>query len=168
MNSTVGWSDLLLFEILENGHIAADQEYFYEFNSKKSNKFGRGSGKVSTFKIHRGLKIICFPQNLQISSLNIFQRTIVRRKFWKFCCCWSFCFQNGQNCFWNVERKKTILFEFLFIFCFTKIKEDIPPGTGSKNVLRQFFVAHFSQHFLSPCAKLKSNIYKWNFGIGVL
>ena len=33
MYSTVGWSNLLLFEILENGHIAADQVYFLIFMS---------------------------------------------------------------------------------------------------------------------------------------
>ena len=32
----VGWNDLVLFAIFENGHFAADQVYFYEFNSKKS------------------------------------------------------------------------------------------------------------------------------------
>ena len=30
---TVGWSDLALLSIFENGHLAADQLYFNEFNS---------------------------------------------------------------------------------------------------------------------------------------
>ena len=52
---------------------------------------------------------------------------------------------------------------------FKKFKEDIPLRTGSKNLLNFFCFADFSQHFLRPCcAKLKSNITKWNFGIGVL
>ena len=34
--STIGWSDLLLFAIFENEHIAADKIYFYELNSKKN------------------------------------------------------------------------------------------------------------------------------------
>ena len=32
----VGWNDKALLAIFENGHYAADQEYFYESNSKKT------------------------------------------------------------------------------------------------------------------------------------
>ena len=35
----VGWSDLLLFSIFENEHMAAYQLYFSEFNFKKSANF---------------------------------------------------------------------------------------------------------------------------------
>ena len=31
---TVGWSDFVLLAIFENRHIAADQAYFYKFNSE--------------------------------------------------------------------------------------------------------------------------------------
>ena len=47
--STVGWSDLYFCAIFKIEHIAADQVYFYEFNSKKSAKF-------SYLKDHRDLK----------------------------------------------------------------------------------------------------------------
>ena len=39
---TLGWSDLLFFAIFENGLIAGDQVYFYEYNFlKKSANFAR-------------------------------------------------------------------------------------------------------------------------------
>ena len=43
VHDTVGWSDLVLLAIFENGHIAVDQVYFYEFNSKKSANFAQFS-----------------------------------------------------------------------------------------------------------------------------
>ena len=43
IHDTVGWSDLVLLAIFENGHIADDQVYFYEFNSKKSANFAQFS-----------------------------------------------------------------------------------------------------------------------------
>ena len=36
---TVGWSDIHLLSIFENGHYAADQVHFYESNYKKSANF---------------------------------------------------------------------------------------------------------------------------------
>ena len=37
--AALGWSDLALFVIFENGKIAADQVYFFILNSKKSANF---------------------------------------------------------------------------------------------------------------------------------
>ena len=49
----LGWSDLLLFLIFENGHIAADQVYFYE-SIKKIGKFCMS--KFSFSKNHSDLE----------------------------------------------------------------------------------------------------------------
>ena len=58
---TSGWSDFHFFAIFENGHIAIDWLYFYEFNSKKSANFaacasGPRAAKFSFSKNHRDLE----------------------------------------------------------------------------------------------------------------
>ena len=69
------------------------------------------------------------------------------------------------------------LVKFLFLvslhfLLLNKSKNTFPPGTGSANVFKlMFFECPFwgnSQHFLRPCAHLKSNHSKWYFVIGVL
>ena len=55
-NIVLEWSDLALFAIFEIGQFAADQEYFYEFNSQKSAKFSFFS-ITGTLKIHIFLKL---------------------------------------------------------------------------------------------------------------
>ena len=58
--SSIGWSDIYLFLIIENGHYAADQVYFYESNSKKWANLAPFSqpmcGKVFAFKKSQGPK----------------------------------------------------------------------------------------------------------------
>ena len=41
---------VIFFSIFENGHIAFDQVYSYELNSKNIDKFGHARGEVSIFK----------------------------------------------------------------------------------------------------------------------
>ena len=52
--SSIGWSDIYLFLIIENGHYATDQVYFDESNSNKIGKFGRTRSKVFIFKKPQG------------------------------------------------------------------------------------------------------------------
>ena len=71
----LGWSDKALFAIFENGHIAADKEYFEEFNSEKSPSLeARAAHTRQSFqvqKIPETLKMIFFLENLQIVSFYI-------------------------------------------------------------------------------------------------
>ena len=46
----VGWSDLALFAIFESGHIAADEIYFYWFNSENRQLCACAHAKVIFFK----------------------------------------------------------------------------------------------------------------------
>ena len=48
--NSLGWSDIELFAIFENGHYAADQVYVYQSNSNKIGEFSRMRGKVFSFK----------------------------------------------------------------------------------------------------------------------
>ena len=55
---TLGWSDFHFLAIFENGHIAIDWLYFYEFNSKKSASFATcaRAAKFLLYKNHRDLE----------------------------------------------------------------------------------------------------------------
>ena len=74
VHCTLGWSDFHFFVIFENGHIAADWLYYYEFNSKKS----------ANFDLRQNFNFQKITETLKISILfwkfvNIFlllQRTI--------------------------------------------------------------------------------------------
>ena len=53
----VGWSDFHFLAIFENGHIAINWLYFYEFNSEKSANFAAcARGKIFTFKKSQGTR----------------------------------------------------------------------------------------------------------------
>ena len=54
----LGWSDFHFFEIFENGQIAIDWLYFYEFNSKKLANFAACASGVRVAKF-LFLKITC-------------------------------------------------------------------------------------------------------------
>ena len=75
-------------------------------------------------------------------------------------------FKNWQNEQW---KNKEIL-SFSSVLALTKIKEYITPCHRIKTVLKNICFAEFrvTDHFLRPCNKLKSNIKKFNFGIGFL
>ena len=122
---TLGWRDLPLFAILENGHIAADHVYFYEFNFKKLANFAR----VLYLKNHRDLKRIVCVFNLQKPSFYIKEHLSKRKFEYRFL---NILFLATKMC--SGEK-----IEFLFILAFQKFKEDSPPGSGSKNVLKTFF-----------------------------
>ena len=68
------WSDFHFFAIFENGHIAFDWLYFYEFNSKKSANFAASAraAKFSFSKNHRDLekekKFLKVGMNLPLTS----------------------------------------------------------------------------------------------------
>ena len=74
VHCTLEWSDFHFFVIFENGHIAADWLYYYEFNSKKS----------ANFDLRQNFNFQKITETLKISILfwkfvNIFlllQRTI--------------------------------------------------------------------------------------------
>ena len=76
---TLGWSDLPLLTIFKTEHIAADQAYFYEFNSKNRQISPRVR---QSFHSHKNLFFICknFPftfkntrqkENLKFKIANI-------------------------------------------------------------------------------------------------
>ena len=81
---SVGGSDLLIFGIFENGHIATDQVYFYEFDSKK---FG-----IFLVSLHFYLKFFLKTFPPSAGSKNVKNQTlfahfrvtvkIFRVKFW--------------------------------------------------------------------------------------
>ena len=56
----LGWSDIALLPIFENGQIAADQvytiQYVYEFNLKKIAMFGSARVNVFIFQKSQGAK----------------------------------------------------------------------------------------------------------------
>ena len=60
VSSTIVCSDLLLFSIFENGQIAADQVYFYEFISKKSANFAVRACRSFHFHKIKGPKKLIF------------------------------------------------------------------------------------------------------------
>ena len=71
-----GWSDFLFFLMFENGHIAIDWLYFYEFNSKKLANFAKCTRQAlpANFlfsKNHRDLENEYFFKNLQEPSFYI-------------------------------------------------------------------------------------------------
>ena len=57
VGSALGWSDLNFGGIFENGHIVADQVYFYESDSRKSATFAAGGQSFYFQKITETLKI---------------------------------------------------------------------------------------------------------------
>ena len=68
----VGWSDLALFATVKSGHIAANQVYFQEFNSKKVLPRERAAQWWQSFnflKITGTLKMNIF---LKICNYNLF------------------------------------------------------------------------------------------------
>ena len=87
----VGWSDLALFTVFEIGHIAADQAYFNELNSKKISKFGSTRGKIFHFQKSQGplIKINIFRKFantfllLQKESRKKFKKTFPQGKGFK-------------------------------------------------------------------------------------
>ena len=57
--------------------------------------------------------------------------------------------QNGQNCFGTGQKKTNFLRRFSSFLALKKIKEDVPPGAGSKKVLQIFFCPfYFTVHVL--------------------
>ena len=125
------------YAIFENGHIAANKVYFYEFNSKKS------ANCAATLKVN----IFCW------NFANIFlllQRTIHKRKF-------------GEEIVlvYFMSLKWANLFsEFLFFFSFKqtkKSKKTFPPGACSKRCLNKICLPNLEYQsnffFLRPCAK---------------
>ena len=71
---TVGWSDLALLAIFENGHYAANQIYFYESNSKKGEICSSRQRKITGV-----LKIDIFVWKCA-NILILLQRTIEKKK----------------------------------------------------------------------------------------
>ena len=76
VDGTVGWSDIELFSIFDNGHYAADHEYFCECSSKKSVNLasrvrGACAAKFSLSKITGTLKINIFVRKFAEQSTKI-------------------------------------------------------------------------------------------------
>ena len=146
----VGWSDLLLFAIFENGRIAADQVYFYELIPKNRQRFHYQ-------KITGSLKMNIFFKMCKYFLL--YQRTLAKKENSKLKYLKHFILgpKNGQNGFltWAKEKAKTI--EFLFIFSQRR-------HSSLAQAPKAFFIVcpfkGKSQNFLRPCAKVKSNISK--------
>ena len=79
--------------------------------------------------------------------------------------------QNGQNCFWSVQEKIFLFFNFSSFFALKKVKEYVPPCRRLEKCLNIFSFADFKEKvniFWCLVTKEKGNIKTWNFGTGVL
>ena len=86
VGSALGWSDLNFGGIFENGHIVADQVYFYESDSRNSATFAAGAAKFLFSKNHRDLKNYrnIFFENSQIPSFYLKEYGEGKNNFLKF------------------------------------------------------------------------------------
>ena len=134
----VGWSDIALFAIFENGHYAADQVYFYESNLKKIVEFDRMRGNVFfPQKIKETLKLNFLFLKICKYLPCILQRAIAKKKI-----------RNKkskqilgglQNCqvgFWPGQRKKQKHYRYPLK---SKSLKKISPCSGLKMFVKQFF-----------------------------
>ena len=108
LDCPVGGSDLPLFMIFENWHIAANWVCFLLVKCLKLAKF-------SCSKNHKNLKNECFCTKFE-NILRLLQRTIAKQEnlgkiFNKF----ILGLKNGQNCFWPGLRKKIVYLNFLLL-----------------------------------------------------
>ena len=98
----LGWSDFHFFAIFENGHIAIDWAYFYEFSSKKSANFvacARGArAQIFSFsKNHRDLENEnCFESWHELSFYIKDQLPKIEFKI-RDCLAFFLFFKNGFN-----------------------------------------------------------------------
>ena len=76
----VGWSDVLLFAIFENGHTAADKVYLYELNPKNQQISLRARQSFLFFLISENFKMKILFLNLQTPSFYIKENS-PKRKF---------------------------------------------------------------------------------------
>ena len=69
----------------------------------------------------------------------------------------------------NLKFSKQNFRPFLSFSLFLALKnERFPPHASNVKILMLLILGYNTQYFLRPCAKLKGNIKRWNFGIGVL
>ena len=67
--AALGWNDVALFDIFENGHIAADQVYFFVFKFLKIVEFGGDhSGRTAKFSFR--ILVVYFRVIVKIKKLK--------------------------------------------------------------------------------------------------
>ena len=98
--NSLGWSDIELFAIFENGHYAADQVYFYQSNSKKSANLAACAAKFSHSKNDRDLKMNIAFWKFANKFLLIQEQSLKIKFEIKFCSIFFFLSKNCQNGFW--------------------------------------------------------------------
>ena len=130
-------------------------------------------GKVLIFKTRqgKGLKKIFFPKYLRTPSFY-FKEQSPKRKY-ENQIVWNFLLgpQDGQFGFIRPNQRKNIFLSFSLFLALKNQKRHSSQAQTPKTL--QFLVfAYFwviVKKILRPCcAKLKSSISKWNFGIGFL
>ena len=138
---TVEW--FTAFAIFENGHIAANQEYFYEFNSKKLAKLTAPENRI------------ILGEKFQIPCFHMKKKLDKKKENYKH-------FILGPK---MVQRK--VFFYFLFIFSFKSMKWDISLLGQLQKCFFLYWFAHFGvtvKIFSDALCHFKEKY----FGLGVL
>ena len=116
----LGWSDIVLFAIFENGHTAADQVIFLWVQFQKNGELasrarGACAAKIYLLNIQRNLKMNIVSYQILYTFL-LLQRTIDKQKIRNLIFCYIVLVpQNGQIYFWPSPRKKKCVSSFLAI-----------------------------------------------------
>ena len=127
---------------------SADQVHFQEFNLKKSAILAACADCAPPQHEH-------FILYLQIHTFLLLQRTVVKKK-------------TGNTFLNSFAQRKKICLVYLDFQLLKKLKLTFPHCAGFKKVFLFGVDFRVTVNFLRPCGKLKSNIEKLYFGIGVL